>query len=492
MARIILPPILAWQEDIMPTIYINPYIHGGAAGASTTLYTVTTTGAQTHNIASLGVSAATTVYWGDGNSDIYTGTAARSHAYAGAGTWVVSVDEPLYVTTLNLNDNKITLNSADVAAMANVIDFRVYSLKAGTFDSADVSAWRPSSFHLHSMPTGYAGTFDSADVSAWRPAYFHLYSMPTGYAGTFDSADVSAWRPAYFYLHSMPTGYAGTFDSADVSAWRPAVFQLHVMPAGYAGTFDSADVSAWQPAYFYLHSMPTGYAGTFDSADVSAWQPAYFYLHSMPTGYAGTFDSADVSAWRPAVFRLHVMPAGYAGTFDSADVSAWQPAYFYLYSMPTGYAGTFDSADVSAWRPSSFHLYSMPTGYAGTFDSADVSAWRPAYFYLHSMPAGYAITAGGGFANWSTTVNFYVQNNGLTAGTVDAILWELYQASTVPRTASGGTINISDSNAAPSGTYQAATSCPVTVATPGKEIAHELKNDGCAVGFNKWTTVTTS
>ena len=242
----------------MPTIYINPYIHGGAAGASTTLYTVTTTGAQTHNIASLGVSAATTVYWGDGNSDIYTGTAARSHAYAGAGTWVVSVDEPLYVTTLNLNDNKITLNSADVAAMANVIDFRVYSLKAGTFDSADVSAW------------------------------------------------------------------------------------------------------------------------------------------------------------------------------------------------------------------------------------------QPAYFYLHSMPAGYAITAGGGFANWSTTVNFYVQNNGLTAGTVDAILWELYQASTVPRTASGGTINISDSNAAPSGTYQAATSCPVTVATPGKEIAHELKNDGCAVGFNKWTTVTTS
>ena len=294
----------------MPTIYINPYIHGGAAGASTTLYTVTTTGAQTHNIASLGVSAATTVYWGDGNSDIYTGTAARSHAYAGAGTWVVSVDEPLYVTTLNLNDNKITLNSADVAAMANVIDFRVYSLKAGTFDSADVSAWRPSSFHLH----------------------------------------------------------------------------------------------------------------------------------SMPAGYAGTFNSADVSAWRPSAFLLHVMPAGYAGTFDSADVSAWQPAYF----------------------------------------------------YLHSMPAGYAITAGGGFANWSTTVNFYVQNNGLTAGTVDAILWELYQASTVPRTASGGTINISDSNAAPSGTYQAATSCPVTVATPGKEIAHELKNDGCAVGFNKWTTVTTS
>ena len=308
----------------------------GAVPSGTTLYTVTTTGAQTHNIASLGVSAAVTVYWGDGNSDIYTGTAARSHAYAGAGTWVVSVDEPLYVTTLSLSDNKITLNSSEIAAISNVNDFRAISLKAGTFDSADVVAWRPS--------------------------YFYLYSMPAGYAGTFDSADVVAWRPIGFYLHSMPAGYAGTFDSTDVSAWRPS----------------------------------------------------YFWLLSMPAGYAGTFDSADVAAWRPNVF------------------------------------------------------------------------------YLYSMPTGYTITAGGGFASWTTTSNFQMQSNGLPTGTVDAILWELYRASTVPRTASGGTINISGSNAAPSGTYQAAASCPVTVATPGKEIAHELKNDGCAVGFNKWSTVTTS
>jgi len=346
---------------MFPSLY-GVVSQGTAVPSGTTLYTVTTTGAQTHNIASLGVSAAVTVYWGDGNSDIYTGTAARSHAYAGAGTWVVSVDEPLYVTTLSLSDNKITLNSSEIAAISNVNDFRAISLKAGTFDSADVSAWRPSSFYLHSMPAGYAGTFDSADVVAWRPSYFYLYSMPAGYAGTFDSADVVAWRPIGFYLHSMPAGYAGTFDSTDVSAWRPS----------------------------------------------------YFWLLSMPAGYAGTFDSADVAAWRPNVF------------------------------------------------------------------------------YLYSMPTGYTITAGGGFASWTTTSNFQMQSNGLPTGTVDAILWELYRASTVPRTASGGTINISGSNAAPSGTYQAAASCPVTVATPGKEVAHELKNDGCAVGFNKWSTVTTS
>ena len=64
-----------------------------------------------------------------------------------------------------------------------------------------------------SMPSGYAGTFNSSDVSAWRPKYFYLYSMPSGYAGTFNSSDVSAWRPSNFYLYSMPSGYAGTFNS---------------------------------------------------------------------------------------------------------------------------------------------------------------------------------------------------------------------------------------------------------------------------------------
>ena len=127
---------------------------------------------------------------------------------------------------------------------------------------------------------------------------------------------------------------------------------------------------------------------------------------------------------------------------------------------------------------------------AGTFSSADVSAWRPTYFYLYSMPAGYVVTAGGGFAGWTTTNNFRVQGNALSQATVNAILWELYQAAATPRTVTGGTINVGLSNSAPSGTFQAPASCPVTVATPGKEVAHALLNDGCAVGFNKWTTVT--
>ena len=256
----------------------------GPSGPRPATFTATTTGAQTLTLNSFGVSRSTVVDWGDGSSSSYTGTALRTHAYAGAGTWTVTIADPLAVTTFDVQDNKITLSSANVATMVNVTTFIATGLKAGTFNSVDVSAWRPT--------------------------------------------------------------------------------------------------------------------------------------------------------------------------------------YFYLYAMPAGYAGTFNSVDVSAWRPTDFRLY--------------------------AMPAGYVVTAGGGFAGWTTTNGFQMQGNALSQAQVDAILWELYQATATPRTATGGTINVGGSNAAPSGTFQAPASCPVTVATPGKEVGHALLNDGCAVGFNRWTTVTTS
>ena len=102
--------------------------------------------------------------------------------------------------------------------MLNITDAMFYTLKAGTFDSADIVDWRPYNFRLYSMPAGYAGTFDSADISAWGPTYFYMYSMP-GYEGTFDSADISAWRPTYFYMFFMPAGYAITITPSGFSGW---------------------------------------------------------------------------------------------------------------------------------------------------------------------------------------------------------------------------------------------------------------------------------
>jgi hypothetical protein len=233
----------------------SPTFQPLSGGKDVAKFYCTTTGGETLTISALTVSAQVTVDWGDGSTNDYTGSGTRTHIYSGAGTFTIKISNPLNITALTLSDNKVTLNSADIAGMLNITSARFYLLKAGTFDSADVSAWRPTTFYLYSMPTGYAGTFDSADVSAWRPTTFYLNSMPTGYAGTFDSADVSAWRPTTFYLNSMPTGYAGTFDSADVSAWRPTTFYLYSMPATFEIITTANGFASWNtPSNFQLNN----------------------------------------------------------------------------------------------------------------------------------------------------------------------------------------------------------------------------------------------
>jgi hypothetical protein len=184
-------------------------------------FITTTTGAQTLTIASLTITAAMIVDWGDGSTDSYNGAGVRTHAYAGAGTWTVKFLSPLLVTELQLNDNKITLNSSQIAPIINVVVFCINGLKAGTFNSSDVIAWRPSTFYLYSLVAGYSGTFNSVDVSAWRPTTFIHALMPAGYAGTFNTTDISAWNPVFFQLRSMPTAtFTITITAGGFGAWR--------------------------------------------------------------------------------------------------------------------------------------------------------------------------------------------------------------------------------------------------------------------------------
>ena len=199
---------------------------------------VTTVGAATLTIASLTVSASTIVDWGDGSSDTYTGAGARTHNYAGTGTWTVKFFTPENITAFTCSDNKVTLNSVDVKLMVNVTSFIIYTLKAGTFNSVDVSAWRPTLFRMYAMPTGYAGIFNSTDVSAWRPSDFYLYSMPAGYAGTFNTSHISAWRPSSIRMYSMPVatftfvitagGLAGWISTTEFSAYGNSLNETQV------------------------------------------------------------------------------------------------------------------------------------------------------------------------------------------------------------------------------------------------------------------------
>src|SRR5574343_730810 len=94
---------------------------GGSAVDTAASFGVTTSGAQTLTIAGLTVSAATTVDWGDGSQDVYTGSGTRTHNYASAGTWQVRILEPLNVTVIGLDDGKFTtIDGTQIAKLVNL------------------------------------------------------------------------------------------------------------------------------------------------------------------------------------------------------------------------------------------------------------------------------------------------------------------------------------------------------------------------------------
>ena len=340
--------------------------------------TATTTGAsETVSIARLTTYYNTTIDWGDGSAPetlVANVTTARTHVYATAGTYPITVNHAHLITQLQVDNAK--LGGIDTAELKySVLTYFWVTLATGcTINSADMVNWRPTTWWLLSMP---AGTYDidSTDMVNWRPTTWYLYSMP---AGTYD------------------------IDSADMVDWRPTTWRLYSMPAG---TYD------------------------IDSTDMVNWRPTEWWLHSMP---AGTYD------------------------IDSADMVDWRPTYWYLYSMP---AGTY------------------------SISSSGMVKWNPKYWRLFSMPAaGSSYTfAASCMRSWTSIESLKLEDMGLLAATVDAILMDIY-AGLATFTAATPSLTIGGTNAAPSGTYQDPPGAPAT----GLEAVWEMTHDD-----KPWTVAAT-
>ena len=180
------------------------------------------------------------------------------------------------------------------------------------------------------------------------------------------------------------------------------------------------------------------------------------------------------------------MPVGGTYTIDTADMAAWRPGTWYCYSMPAGGTYTIDTrrhGGVAAWH---LELLLDAGGWHVHHRHRRMAAWRPGYWYCYSMPVGaVTVSAASDFAGWISTTTIRADNNGLLQAAVDAILSGCWSAFAT-RTATGGTINVGGTNAAPSGVLQAA-----NPPTTGKEFAYELANDSQNVNpTKKWTTIT--
>ena len=204
------------------------------------------------------------------------------------------------------------------------------------------------------------------------------------------------------------------------------------------------------------------------------------------------FHSAQLRGNAMTDFLCSGLGNAVASVIDSADMVAWPSPNWILSSMPAGGTYSINSTDMAAWTPTLWWLYTMP---AGTYniDTSDMVAWSPDSLSLYSMPAGTYTFAAGIMANWTRASSILVHSLldggvNLTQADVDGILLDVY-GSLATRVVINGIINVGGTSAAPSGIFQAAAACPVGALTPGKEIANELLNDGCATGGNTWAFV---
>ena len=308
-------------------------------------------------------------------------------------------------------------------------------------------------------------TLTATTTGAGQTVTIHRMTPATGKSLTILWGDGNSTVVAAGDTAAKSNVYAATGTySITVTAARDIV-QIDLHDSKLSG-FKSSELAASAITYFTCYSLGAAVASVVNSSHMSGWTPTFWYLHSMPAGnYA--IDSSHMSGWTPTQWYLYSMPAGnYA--IDSSHMALWTPTYWYLFSMPAG-TYSIDSSHMSGWTPTTWYLLSITGGGAG---------WT---------------LAAANFAGFVRCTIFQIQGNALTQAQVNAVLYGMYQA-TLSRTVTGGTINVGGTNAAPSGVYQAAAACPVDAATPGKEVAHELLNNGCGAiaAGETWATVTFS
>ena len=287
---------------------------GGAADTSFSM-TVTTTGAQTLTIQDLTVSASTTVDWGDGSSNDYTGSGTRAHNYAGAGTWKVTIKQPLNVTLIDLRDTKITnLPGLSVSRLVNLTSLRLSGIDTALVWTVNDAAPMPSKItylYLHSLPnlTWNVGSVAGANMPS-NIAYLYLLTLAnlTWNVGSVAGANMPS-NITYLNLQSLPnlTWNVGSVAGANMPANATSVTIVgtgtvtieatDILPAPmttfrFENNLNRAAVDAVLAALYLAFPTRTGTAGTIDLLGTG---------NAAPTGVSpGSAECPPTTGWNTA------------------------------------------------------------------------------------------------------------------------------------------------------------------------------------------------
>ena len=178
----------------------------------------TTTGAATLSLALVNVVAGdgTTIFWGDGTADSYTSAnnaSAKTRAYAGAGTYVVKIANPLNISEINFNSAILTnFNSNQYLKCGDNLARITHStaLISPTINSADMAHLKLSSqlFLAFTQPGTYAINSD----------HFKAYTLSSTLFLTFTQAGTYTINSDHFKAYTLSSTLQLNFTQAGTYA----------------------------------------------------------------------------------------------------------------------------------------------------------------------------------------------------------------------------------------------------------------------------------
>ena len=228
--------------------------------------------------------------------------------------------------------------------------------------------------------------------------------------------------------------------------------------------------------------LTTYYDTTIDWGDGSAPETLVANVTTARTHVYATAGTYPITVNHAHLITQLQIDNAKLGGLDTSELQYSVLTYFWV-TLATNCK--IDSADMVDWRPTVWYLYSMPAG-TYSISSANMVDWRPRDWRLHSMPAaGSSYTfAASCMRAWTALATLTMNDLGLDATTIDAVLADLY-AGRMGYTAAAPKATMGGSNADPTGVYQAK-----VPPTTGMETKYELINDSASQGFKKWAITT--
>lgn len=312
--------------------------------------TVTTTGAATLTLNDLTVSASTTVDWGDSSSNAYTGSGSRTHNYAGAGTWTVTIKQPLNVTGIDLRDAKITsLTGANMAKLVNLTSLRLDGIGAALVWTVNNAA---------PMPSRLTYLYLSALANlTWNVGSVAGANMPGGITTlTLGSLTGLTWNVGSIAGANMPSGIAWLSLTGVTVTWNVGSVAGANMPSGITHlSLYAVSGLTWNVGSVAGANMPSGIV-TLILRDLSGltWDVGSVAGANMP---ANCTSITMVSCGTVTIEATDTLPAPlttfrFENNLSQAAVDAVLAALYLAFPTRTGTGGTIDLVGTGNAAPS--------------------------------------------------------------------------------------------------------------------------------------------